>query len=48
MIDMLSLFLSHGLLLLAAWRLLWRGDLDDDSAPAETRDAGRKWGKRDA
>lgn len=28
MIDLFSLGLSHGLLLLAAWRLLARGDLD--------------------
>ena len=34
MIDNLALGLSHGLMLLAAWRLLSRPDLDDDSAPA--------------
>ena len=28
MVDILALALSHGLLLLAAWRLLWRPDLD--------------------
>ncbi|AXB75282.1 hypothetical protein [Novosphingobium sp. P6W] len=28
MVDILALALSHGLLLLAAWRLLWRTDLD--------------------
>ena len=33
MIDNLALGLSHGLMLLAAWRLLSRPDLDDDSAP---------------
>lgn len=33
MIDSFSLALSHGLLLLVAWRLLTRDDLDDDSLP---------------
>jgi hypothetical protein len=32
MIDWLSLLLSHGLLLIAIWRLLHRPDLDDDHA----------------
>jgi hypothetical protein len=38
MIDMLSLLISHGLILLAAWRLLSRDDLDRDppSESAET------------
>jgi len=31
MIDNFALALSHGLLLLAAWRLLSRPDLDDES-----------------
>jgi hypothetical protein len=35
MIDNFALALSHGLLLLAAWRLLSRPDLQDDDAPAE-------------
>ncbi|HEX8641562.1 MAG TPA: hypothetical protein VF704_10465 [Allosphingosinicella sp.] len=34
MIDNFALAVSHGLLALAAWRLIWRADLDDDSAPA--------------
>jgi hypothetical protein len=34
MIDNFALALSHGLLLLAAWRLVFRPDLDDDAAPA--------------
>jgi hypothetical protein len=34
MIDNFALAMSHGLLALAAWRLLWRPDLDDDSKPA--------------
>ena len=33
MIDNFALGLSHGLMLLAAWRLLSRPDLDDDDAP---------------
>ncbi len=33
MIDNFALALSHGLILLAAWRLLSRRDLDDDDAP---------------
>lgn len=40
MIDNFSLALTHGLMLIAAWRLLWRRDLDreGDSAPPP-------WGK---
>jgi hypothetical protein len=34
MIDNFALALTHGLMLLAAWRLLARTDLDDDSVPA--------------
>lgn len=48
MIDMFSLFLSHGLLLLAAWRLMGRKDLDDDNAPADAQPTQKKWGARDA
>ncbi|MFG6282477.1 hypothetical protein [Sphingomonas sp. S6] len=33
MIDNLSLALTHGLMLLAAWRLLRRPDLDSESPP---------------
>ena len=33
MIDNFALALSHGLVLLAAWRLLQRPDLDDDGLP---------------
>ena len=40
MIDNFALAVSHGLMLLAAWRLLSRPDLDDDSAP---RSAKRGW-----
>jgi len=46
MIDSFALFLSHGLMLLAAWRLLSRPDLDDDDAGAGV---GRPtWSGRDA
>jgi hypothetical protein len=48
MIDMFSLFLSHGLLLLMAWRLVWRGDLDDDKGPVDTRKQSKKWVAPDA
>ena len=42
MIDNFALALSHGLMLLAAWRLLSRPDLDDDAAaPPSGRDDGR-------
>ena len=37
MIDMFGLALSHGLLMLAAWRLLSRRDLDRDEVGAEER-----------
>ena len=33
MIDSFSLALTHGLLLLVAWRLMFRTDLDEDQAP---------------
>ena len=39
MIDNFALGLSHGLMLLAAWRLLSRPDLDDDDAPPAPRRA---------
>jgi hypothetical protein len=34
MIDNFALAISHGLILLAAWRLVGRPDLDDDDAGA--------------
>jgi hypothetical protein len=38
MIDNFALALTHGLMLLAAWRLLARPDIDDDAAtPGEAR-----------
>lgn len=45
MIDNFALGLTHGLMLLAAWRLLSRGDLDEDGAP---RTARKGWFRKDA
>lgn len=44
MIDNFALGLTHGLMLLAAWRLLSRPDLEDDGAP---RTAKRGWFAKD-
>ncbi len=44
MIDNFALALSHGLIILAAWRLMSRNDLDDDSAlPPSDGGTGRGW-----
>lgn len=44
MIDNFSLGLSHGLLMLAAWRLLSRPELDDDDAlPREGDEKASLW-----
>ena len=41
MIDTFGLAVSHGLIMLAVWRLMWRPDLNDDHAapppPEESR-----------
>ena len=37
MIDNFAIAVTHGLMLLAAWRLLSRPDLDDDAAPRASR-----------
>ena len=42
MIDNFALALSHGLLILAAWRLLSRPDLDDDAAQPTDRSGWRR------
>lgn len=39
MIDNLALAISHGLMLLAAWLLLRRPDLDRESEPGDTPEA---------
>jgi hypothetical protein len=44
MIDLFSLGLSHGLMLLAAWRLLQRPDLNDDNAKPGDDGARTGWG----
>jgi len=52
MIDNFALAISHGLLLLVVWRLLWRPDLDDDTAesakPTQKRPFVKPKGKRSA
>ena len=46
MVDNFSLAVSHGLLILAAWQLLRRPDLDDEDTDTKR---GRGWGfRRDA
>lgn len=47
MIDNLSLGLSHGLMLLAAFLLLRRPDLDHEESPRDREDKAKKsrWGK---
>ena len=44
MIDNFALGLTHALMLLAAWRLLNRADLDEDGAAAPKR----WWPSKDA
>ncbi|WP_374411774.1 hypothetical protein [Novosphingobium colocasiae] len=41
MIDILALAISHGLLALAVWRLMWRDDLYYDDGPPPRRLHGR-------
>jgi len=41
MVDIFALSLPHALLLIAVWRLLRRGELDREDAPAESKDAPR-------
>jgi hypothetical protein len=45
MIDNFALALTHGLLLLVAWRLLFRPDLDEDAPAGADPDApkSRRW-----
>jgi hypothetical protein len=44
MIDNFALGLTHGLMLLAAWRLLSRADLDEDDESGPRR----WWPRKDA
>lgn len=46
MIDNFSLFLTHGLLLLAAWRLVLRPDLDSEPPPPADESATQGFGAR--
>lgn len=48
MIDSFALLLSHGLMLIAAWRLLGRRELDQegDAAPGPVRSGARPDSKR--
>lgn len=46
MIDNFALGLTHGLMLLAAWRLLSRPDLQEDGASAVP--PPRRWFRKDA
>jgi len=48
MIDNFSLALTHGLLILAAWRMLSRADLDREGEAKKTGWARRKADARDA
>lgn len=43
MIDTFALALTHGLMLLAAWRLVSRADLDLDSVSPLAGGSGRGW-----
>lgn len=42
MIDNFSLGLTHGLMLLAAWLLLRRNDLDREAGPRDPRPRARR------
>ena len=50
MIDLFSLALCHGLLLITAWRLVRRPDLDRDMPAADPKATAetRGWGSRGA
>jgi hypothetical protein len=41
MIDLFSIVVTHGLLALAAWRLVRRADLDRDAAAADRTAASK-------
>jgi hypothetical protein len=47
MIDNFSLAISHGLMLLAAWLLMRRDDLDHEAGPSDPESKVKKsrWGK---
>lgn len=35
LVDWIALLVSHSLMALAFWRLMWRDDLDDEKAPEQ-------------
>ena len=43
MIDYFAIALTHGLIALAAWRLLARPDLDDDALSADAQSKAKPW-----
>ena len=45
MIDYLTIVLTHGLMAVALWRLLWRDDLDREGSAGPAQ--WRPWVKRD-
>ena len=50
MVDYFTLALSHGLLIIALWRIVQRDDLDRDpeDAPQDRRPAARRKARGDA
>lgn len=42
MIDLLTIAMTHVLMLIAAWRLMWRDELDKEEQP-DKGDANRPW-----
>lgn len=46
MVDNFALVLTHGLILLAVWRLMSRADLDVEPAPGEAAGADAPRGPR--
>ena len=48
MIDNLVIGLTHGLLLLTAWRLINRPEVDDERAVANEIGKTPKWGRKRA
>jgi hypothetical protein len=43
-VDIATLALTHGLMAIALWRLLWRDDLDDDVGAVPRRE--KPWLRR--
>lgn len=48
MIDNFSLGLTHGLMMLAAWLLLRRPDLDREEKPGDSPERKGAWGRKRA